>query len=546
MSDRPICTYQTRPVLGADQVLVLDAYAELYGRAERSLFAAMQAGGSINDLKRAFQPRFQITARQFNAIRVGLEGKIESIKARRPELITELESRIKKAAKVVAKLSLKPSAAAKLHQKKRRLHILRTKLSSLQGDHKSGAVRLCFGSKRLFNAQFDLAVNNYATHEQWLSDWRASRANQIFVLGSMDELAGNQSCQATVACDGSLTLQLRLPDAMRASHGKYLTISGVRFAYGHEAITAALASSQRVASVTKAGKSTVKRIGSALSYRFVRDDKSWRVFVSCEAAPVQTTTKSALGAIAVDINADHLAVSEVDRFGNLVELQRIDLHTYGKTTNQAKALIGDATVAIVALASKTGKPLVLEKLNFAKKKTELEGTHARHARMLSSFACNKVISGLKAAAFRAGVEVIEVNPAYTSVIGAVNHAQRNGISVHMGAAVAVARRGLSLSERCPKREATVPTRNGGHVTFGVPARNRTKHVWSQWGKVRSSLKAAHVAHGRSGLPKGMPAPLSPEMRALSATRPFTAKSRDANRQHNCSVGVHGQLADVPF
>lgn len=113
MGDRPIFTYQIRPLLDAQQEASLDAYAELYGRAERRLFAAMQAGGTINDLKREFLPKLQITARQFNALRVGLEGKVDSIKARRPELITELQSRIKKATKVVAILSLKPHAPTK-------------------------------------------------------------------------------------------------------------------------------------------------------------------------------------------------------------------------------------------------------------------------------------------------------------------------------------------------------------------------------------------------------------------------------------------------
>jgi IS605 OrfB family transposase len=546
MGDHPIFTYQTRPQLCNEQSAVLDAYAELYGRAERSLFAAMQAGGTLNDLKRTFQPRFGIAARQFNAMRVGLQGKMDSIKARRPELIAGLESRIKKATKVVAKLSLRPSQAAKLHQKKRRLHILQTKLASLQAENKTGLVRLCFGSKRLFNAQFNLAANGYADHAAWKAHWQTERASQFFVLGSKDEVTGNQSCQASVHPDGTLDLRLRLPDALDAAHGKHLTIKGVRFAYGHEAITTALASSQRIAAVTKTGKATTKYTGTALSYRFVRDAKGWRVFVSCEAPAVQPRTQRALGAIGVDINADHLAISEIDRFGNLVKFHRIDVHTYGKTTEQAKALIGDAVVAIVAMANKAGKPLVMEKLDFAKKRTELEATDARYARMLSSFACNKVIAGLKAAAFRGGVEVIEVNPAYTSVIGAVNHAQVKGISVHMGAAVAIARRGLGLSERVPKRAAVVPTRNGGHVTLCVPARNRTKHVWTQWGKIRTSLRAAHVAHGRSGSPRGTPAPLSPEMRALGAIRPFTAKFRDANRQDNCSPGVPCHLSDVPF
>jgi len=104
---------------------------------------------------------------------------------------------------------------------------------------------------------------------------------------------------------------------------------------------------------------------------------------------------------------------------------------------------------------------------------------------------------LKAAAFRVGVTVIEVNPAYTSVIGAVNYAQQKGISVLMGAAFAIARRGLGLSERPTVREANAPLRSGGHVTFALPVRNRAKHVWSFWSNVRTRLKAAHVAHYRS-------------------------------------------------
>ncbi|MBK7001037.1 MAG: hypothetical protein IPH35_13990 [Rhodoferax sp.] len=162
MSERPILakpqvrTYQTRPDLTPEQAAILDAYADLYGQAERSLFAAIQAGDSLNDLKREFLPKFDITARQFNAIRVGLEGKIDSIKERRPELIAEAEKRIRKAEKVVAKLENKAPGSNKLHQKKRRLKNLHDRLVALKADQETGAVRLCFGSKKLFHAQFDL------------------------------------------------------------------------------------------------------------------------------------------------------------------------------------------------------------------------------------------------------------------------------------------------------------------------------------------------------------------------------------------------------
>ncbi len=134
MSSHPIFTYQTRPVLDAGQALVLDAYAKLYGYVERSLFAAMQTGKTLNELKREFLPKFEITARQFNAIRVGLDGKVDAIKQRRPELITEAQSKIKKALKTVAKLEQKAPGSNKLHQKKRRLATLQARLAAMQAD----------------------------------------------------------------------------------------------------------------------------------------------------------------------------------------------------------------------------------------------------------------------------------------------------------------------------------------------------------------------------------------------------------------------------
>lgn len=549
MSDCPFFTYQTRLVLTDAQESALSAYADLYGKAERSLFAALQAGGTLNTLKRDFLPRFGITARQFNAVRIGLEGKIDAIKQRRPGLIEEAETRINKAQKVINKLEKqiqqsadaekKSKALNKLHQKKRRITTLRHRLSAQKADQVSGRVRLCFGSKRLFHAQFHLNDNGYTDHAHWKTDWEKARANQFFVLGSKDETAGCQGCQSRLEDDGSLVLSLRLPDALIDS-GKTIEISKVRFAYGQDQIIAALQSSRRISSMTRSGKYTQKLTGTALSYRFLRDEKGWRVFVSVEAAPKVCVTHRAIGAIGIDVNADHLALAETDRFGNLTGVKRIGLVTTGKSAEQSKALIGEGLVGVVAQAREAQKPLVIEKLDFKKKKAELEAIAPKQARMISSFAYGKVISGLKSAAFRAGVEVIEVNPAFTSVIGAVNHAQIKGISVHQGAAYAVARRGLGFSERPTVRQAFVPARNGDHVTFALPARNRAKPVWSFWSKVRKSLKAAHVAHFRSGAATADPAPLRPSP-ALGSYWISPAQLRGANRSQHGSGSVNDDL-----
>ncbi|EQD74788.1 IS605 family transposase OrfB, partial [mine drainage metagenome] len=102
---RSVLTYQTRILASVEHSARLDAYAVLYGQAERSLFAALQAGKPLNALKSDFLKRFGLTARQFNAIRINLEGQIASIKERRPGLIHEAGVRIQKAGKVISKLA---------------------------------------------------------------------------------------------------------------------------------------------------------------------------------------------------------------------------------------------------------------------------------------------------------------------------------------------------------------------------------------------------------------------------------------------------------
>ncbi|MCI0690647.1 hypothetical protein L0337_01425, partial [candidate division KSB1 bacterium] len=147
-----------------------------------------------------------------------------------------------------------------LHQKKRRLAQLEAKLKQVRKKiEEEKAPRLCFGSRRLFDAQHHLQANGYASHEEWKADWDFERHSQFVAIGSKDETAGNQSCQYSPETQ---TIKLRLTDALvEAGNPKYLVIKSVAFAYGQEQIETAL------------------RQGSALFQRFVarqRTDGSMR------------------------------------------------------------------------------------------------------------------------------------------------------------------------------------------------------------------------------------------------------------------------------
>ena len=236
-------------------------------------------------------------------------------------------------------------------------------------------------------------------------------------------------------------------------------------------------------------------LGQAISYRFKRDERGWRVFATTRMVKAAVVTDRSLGAVGVDLNADHLAVTETDRSGNFANTFSVPLVTYGKSAHQAEALIGDAVARVVEYARQARKPLVIERLDFQRKKAALEGESPRKNRMLSSFSYGKVKACLLSRGYREGVEVFQANPAYSSIIGRVRYMERYGLSVHQAAALALARRLLSCREGIPCQR-TAPLDNGGHVTFRVPVGKRVKHVWSYWGAISRQLRPALAAQHR--------------------------------------------------
>ncbi len=486
-----IATYQTRVSDysgtcrdGGD--VALSAYAELYGMVQRKLFAQVSAGRSGPELKKEYLRRYRIPARMFNSIRVSFEGKVAAVKQSMALRRESLDRNIARTKGQVARATSRGLRHV-AHQRRRKLDVLEHRLAALDADIAAGKVRLAFGSKKLFRKQFDLEANGYGSHADWLADWRESRDSEFFVMGSRDETAGCQLCVATVAEDGSLNLRLRLPDALQQQHGKYLLIQGVRFAYGQEQVVAAVLGNAGLAG----GR------GQPISYRFKRDAKGWRVFASTEMTEVPVVTDSRIGVIGVDLNADHLAVAETDSSGNFQRAWRVPLVTYGKTSRQAEAFIGDAVASVVGYARDAGKPVVIERLDFQRKKASLKGAPGKIARMLSSFSYGKVRAYFLSRCHREGVELHQVNPACSSVIGRVKFMERYGLNVHQAAALVLARRLPRFSERIPRRRVC-PVGNGVHVAFDVPVRKRVKHVWTHWNSISRKLGPALAAQRRLG------------------------------------------------
>ena len=233
------------------------------------------------------------------------------------------------------------------------------------------------------------------------------------------------------------------------------------------------------------------------------------MFATTAMMDVPAVTDQRLGAIGVDLNADYLAIVETDVSGNYVKAFSVPLVTYGKSQHQAEAIIGDAVANVVGYAREAGKPIVMERLDFRRKKAALEGQFRRYSRMLSSFSYAKVKAYLLSRCHREGVEIHQVNPAYSSVIGWVKFMERYGLSVHQVAALVLARRLLGCSERIPRRRVA-PVGNGVQVAFTVPVR---KHVWTYWGAISGQLRPAVAAQRRLGRRRRRPNPVQAVVRA---------------------------------
>ena len=483
MGKETLRTFETRIKIDAQTDEILHACAYHLSHVRHRLFADIASGKNPGELKNDYLACYEITARQYNAIRVQVEGKIASIKELRLVHITEAKERISSLREKIKKLIKTKAAPQIIHQKKRRLKRLEQNLEQLKKDQEQGKIRCCFGSKKLFRAQFDLEKNNYASHAEWLKEWQQARTREIFFLGSKDETAGNQTCSATLQPDQTLQLRIRLPDALK-KHGKYLYISQIDFKYGKQEILDLLASH--------------KQTGKAISWRLIHDKKGWRLFATIDIQPKVCISNQNIGVIGLDINADHLALVETDRFGNPLSRKIIPFNLRGKSSDQARAIIGDAAASAIDYAEESHKPLILEELDFQKKKTELkESNRGSYARKLSSFAYRCLITHLKSRAAKQAVLVEQVNPAYTSLIGRVKFARRYGLSIHLSAALTIGRRYLRCSEKVPPALSKIPDGKGGHVTLPLPERNRGKHVWSFWRQVSKKLQMALTAHFRT-------------------------------------------------
>lgn len=463
---RPHClTYQT--LVPSYLIDFCEEMGKLFGKVERNLYIGLSRGEKLNTLKSSYQTIYGINARQFNSIYASIKGKISSEKECLNRYIKELQLSIKGLKKsITAKINklkklypccgingyktLKKQLKWEIHQKQRRLSLKNHKLELL----KTKTSGIIFGSRKLFQAQHKLEENGYSNHYEWLDDWQQKRNSQFLLVGSSDETAGCQNCQLSI--DGNI--KIRVPQVLSHKKGKYVFASKIQFKYGDQNIEYALLK------------------GSALTWRFVKKDNGkWYVFVTVKRPEVPIQSCSSNGMIGIDLNPSVIGWAYSDQEGNLKAQGQIKINLRDRSSHQVKATLGETVAHIVKLASFYQCPITVEKLDFSAKKASMRESGVRYSRMLSNFAYSQFLSILESRASKWGIQVIKVNPAYSSLIGLTKFLKLYGLSSDTAAALVLARRALHKSERPPARYARF-----------LPE-DRHRHAWSYWRMLHKQL-----------------------------------------------------------
>ena len=469
-------TYQT--LLPSNIYQFLNSMANLYSAIEKEMHVALLAGEKIGNLEKKLQNKYQVDSTTVRNVYHNLKGKHTSIKELKKTQIKELKSSISSIKQSIKTQEKKYQAQLKkgqstqkqrfiIHQKKRRLQIKKHKLEKLKNQPTS----LCFGTKKLFKAQYNLEQNAYANHQEWLKDWQEKRTSNFLMVGSKTYHNGNQLCR--LDSEGNLTITV--PPCLVKEYGGKITTQNIKFRHGQELIEIALSPTQH-----KRGQKYRNGSQMPVTHRFVRKQGLWYLMTSVELPDLPWISHRRNGALGIDLNANNIAWAYCDSQGNLKDSGQIKIALDNKSSGQTTHILSVAIGKILEVATKYECPVVIEKLDFRAKKSRLREYGKRYAKMLSQFAYSKFTELVHSKARLAAIQTIEVNPAYSSLIGMIKYMSLYGLNSGTAASLVLARRGLRFSERLP--------RVGNALASPVDG---TKHVWTYWARISKLLRGCH-------------------------------------------------------
>ena len=305
----------------------------------------------------------------------------------------------------------------KIYWKQNRLNTKKQKLKNLEKEIETGKYKVCFGTKALLQKDYNKFIKK--------------RDSEIYFLGR----AGDKACNLNFQVEyNSKTNQFYF--RIR----KEIDLDNDKFVYGQFNFNNK--------NYTNLLKNLLRTKESALTYRIkVKDNKVLlQIIYNFEHNKDLCVTRSSYGVVGVDFNKGFVSVSETDKYGNLINTFNID-YQYSKgnqTTNDFQYI----ATKLKDYCLNTGKDLVIEKLDFTKKKDNLISKKGKkYNEMLSTLAYSKFDSIVTSKCAKNRIFLHKVNPAWTSWIAKQKYCPKMKLNIHSGASYVIARRGMFLKDK---------------------------------------------------------------------------------------------------
>ncbi|MEG3837358.1 IS200/IS605 family accessory protein TnpB-related protein [Microcoleus sp. Z1_A1] len=443
-----------------DFEMFLEAYAPIFRAAsiETVNHLLLNAEFKKSEWNTHLQQTYGINKRHANGVISSAKGRVDAGKEHRILHIKTLEGKIKSLSVWLKKAERKLVLARKFYAKKK-WHNSKTGCNfpiACSLDNKSTNwqnVRFQIHNKKrrltlLTNRLEYLKTKPFKVFVPY---------GDIFVVGSKDESFGNQVSQ----WNGN-KITFRVPKCLESRFGKTVSSEVGDF-------------NRKINRQPECGAKT---------WHFYRKNGKWVIAVQFTPNPVNQVSRSRMyGCIGIDMNPGSIGWAYVDLQGNLKAKGQIPLQM-GLPNGKQQAQIVKVCLQLAAKAAEFECPVVCEELDFSTKKESLGEKGRKYSRMLSSWAYSEFYKQLNPILSNRGVELITVNPAYSSIIGLVKYLRMYGLASDESAALVIARRAMRLSEKIPRS------------LTAYSEVNSEKHVWSEWNQLNKKIKRSGVISRR--------------------------------------------------
>jgi len=452
---------------------ILDILGNHYESIRRTGLNDMQKGMSEDEIEKSYQSRFNLQWAWADSIATEIRQTHKQLNTAKKLNINRLTEQIKKKTKK-AKTVLKTLSKVKVPtpRQQNQLKGLKSKIFKIQSLKKQLAqlqstsrLHICFGSKKLFNAQYHLEENGYRNHQEWLKDWHKKRGGRFYCIGKAQNGGGTMIKIFQISQD-DFKAEITLPRFMNQEYGNKLVIPFQLKEDRRRRQSSLLYALERQKPITV--------------QVFRREHKSdqWYIHLTTYVQEVPVTTTRENGCIGVDFNRDSVEWAYILPDGNIKDKGKISFKWKGFSSGQRQVMIRDLVVKLTDLALAIQCPIAIESLDFSKKKASQSEASSAYNFMLSNLSTGLFREALESRCKRYGIGLHKVSPAFTSVIGMIKFMPKYGLNSGTAAAMTIARRAMGYSERAP-------------YCLTRPE-DRVKHSWTTWNRVSRYLKSNKV------------------------------------------------------